>query len=228
MRCPPRRWLQVGKLEASRAQLCAEIAFLRREASRLNHPATFSKCAKLQRMANAKEKELAALGSVPTTRAYRIASNTVTQVGGGTAAAAVRACACWAWLPRCCCKARSSQPHGGGLESQLSLAEPRRGCPGCCAAQVVCMALGFLFWTEPVAYIPRDVSGYMGRWLALARWGSFSPVGSVAAMPWLVLCSSASGAAVRAVLPKLAPKVTDPAVSLGLQEFMAAARAGAT
>ena len=37
------------------------IAELRREAARYNTPSTYAKCAKAQRQANAKEKELAAL-----------------------------------------------------------------------------------------------------------------------------------------------------------------------
>lgn len=41
--------------------LLAEIATLRREAERFNTPSTYFKCAKLQRQANAKEKELQAL-----------------------------------------------------------------------------------------------------------------------------------------------------------------------
>mmetsp|Transcript_41021 Transcript_41021/g.131158 ORF Transcript_41021/g.131158 Transcript_41021/m.131158 type:complete len:150 (+) Transcript_41021:750-1199(+) len=43
-------------------KLRQEIAALRRKAAPLNNPSTFSQAAKLQRQANAKEKELAALG----------------------------------------------------------------------------------------------------------------------------------------------------------------------
>lgn len=38
-----------------------EIASLRRQAETLNTPSTYAKCAKLQRLANAKEQELSAL-----------------------------------------------------------------------------------------------------------------------------------------------------------------------
>jgi hypothetical protein len=38
-----------------------EIASLRRQAEAFNNPSTYVKCAKFQRLANAKEKELAAL-----------------------------------------------------------------------------------------------------------------------------------------------------------------------
>ncbi len=52
-----------------RAQLSAELAFLKREAVKLNTPSTYAKCAKYQRLANSKEKELKELsapGAVPT------------------------------------------------------------------------------------------------------------------------------------------------------------------
>ncbi|GLC41915.1 hypothetical protein PLESTB_001047100 [Pleodorina starrii] len=48
-----------------RAQLTAEIAFLRREAAKLNNPSTYARCAKYQRLANAKDKELAELNAGP-------------------------------------------------------------------------------------------------------------------------------------------------------------------
>ncbi|GFR46624.1 hypothetical protein Agub_g8229, partial [Astrephomene gubernaculifera] len=48
-----------------RAQLTAEITFLRREAAKLNTPSTYAKCAKFQRLANAKEKELADVTAGP-------------------------------------------------------------------------------------------------------------------------------------------------------------------
>lgn len=37
-----------------RARLNAEIGYLRRESAKLNAPATYAKCAKFQRLANAK------------------------------------------------------------------------------------------------------------------------------------------------------------------------------
>lgn len=46
-----------------RAQLSTEIAFLRREAAKLNTPSTYAKCAKYQRLAAIKEKQLAELNS---------------------------------------------------------------------------------------------------------------------------------------------------------------------
>ncbi|GIL69807.1 hypothetical protein Vretimale_10145 [Volvox reticuliferus] len=48
-----------------RAQLTAEISFLRREASKLNTPSTYARCAKYQRLANAKDRELAELNAGP-------------------------------------------------------------------------------------------------------------------------------------------------------------------
>lgn len=53
--------LQMEALGSQQATLQREIQELRREAARLNTPSTYAKCAKAQRMANAKEKELAAL-----------------------------------------------------------------------------------------------------------------------------------------------------------------------
>ncbi|KAG2487180.1 hypothetical protein HYH03_014158 [Edaphochlamys debaryana] len=50
---------------ARRAQLTAEVTLLRREAAKLNTPATYARCAKLQRLANAKDKELAELSAGP-------------------------------------------------------------------------------------------------------------------------------------------------------------------
>ncbi|KAG2453089.1 hypothetical protein HYH02_002421 [Chlamydomonas schloesseri] len=50
---------------ARRARLNAEIGYLRRESAKLNAPATYAKCAKFQRLANAKEKELAELSAAP-------------------------------------------------------------------------------------------------------------------------------------------------------------------
>ncbi|GLI62516.1 hypothetical protein VaNZ11_005172 [Volvox africanus] len=48
-----------------RAQLTAEITFLRREAAKLNRPSTYARCAKYQRVANAKDRELAELNAGP-------------------------------------------------------------------------------------------------------------------------------------------------------------------
>ncbi|EFJ43340.1 hypothetical protein VOLCADRAFT_119133 [Volvox carteri f. nagariensis] len=48
-----------------RAKLTAEIAFLRREAAKLNTPSTYARCAKYQRLANAKDKDLADLNAGP-------------------------------------------------------------------------------------------------------------------------------------------------------------------
>ncbi|GBF97162.1 hypothetical protein Rsub_10349 [Raphidocelis subcapitata] len=59
------RWLvkrsQTGFLQQHKARLAREIASLRRQAETFNTPSTYAKCAKLQRLANAKEQELAAL-----------------------------------------------------------------------------------------------------------------------------------------------------------------------
>ncbi|KXZ54154.1 hypothetical protein GPECTOR_5g252 [Gonium pectorale] len=52
-------------LGARRSQLTAEIAHLRREAAKLNTPSTYAKCARFQRLANAKDKELSELGGGP-------------------------------------------------------------------------------------------------------------------------------------------------------------------
>lgn len=61
--------LQAAVTGYRRAQLSAELAFLKREAVKLNTPSTYAKCAKYQRLANSKEKELKELsapGAVPT------------------------------------------------------------------------------------------------------------------------------------------------------------------
>ncbi|GBF97161.1 hypothetical protein Rsub_10348 [Raphidocelis subcapitata] len=50
--------LHTGFLQQHKAR---EIASLRRQAETFNAPSTYAKCAKLQRLANAKEQELAAL-----------------------------------------------------------------------------------------------------------------------------------------------------------------------
>lgn len=59
------RWLllrsKIGFVHQHKTRLALEIASLRREAATYNTPATYVKCAKLQRLANAKEKELASL-----------------------------------------------------------------------------------------------------------------------------------------------------------------------
>ncbi|KAI8471460.1 MAG: hypothetical protein J3K34DRAFT_233072 [Monoraphidium minutum] len=59
------RWLvkrsQTGFLQQHMARLAREIASLRRQAEVLNTPSTYAKCAKLQRLANAKEQELSSL-----------------------------------------------------------------------------------------------------------------------------------------------------------------------
>eukprot|EP00798_Chlamydomonas_sp_ICE-L_P013663 gene13663-19551_t len=59
------QWLitrnQLQSKASLKAQLIADIAELRKEATRLNAPATFASCAKCQRQANAKEKQLNAL-----------------------------------------------------------------------------------------------------------------------------------------------------------------------
>lgn len=44
-------------------RLVLEIASLRRQAEAYNNPATYVKCAKFQRLANAKEKELTSFDS---------------------------------------------------------------------------------------------------------------------------------------------------------------------
>lgn len=49
--------------QTKRSQLLSEIAELRRESEKHNTPSQYAKCAKYQRQANAKEKELASLGS---------------------------------------------------------------------------------------------------------------------------------------------------------------------
>lgn len=59
------RWLvkrsQTGFLQQHKARLVREIAQLRRQAESFNAPSTYAKCAKLQRLANAKEQELVSL-----------------------------------------------------------------------------------------------------------------------------------------------------------------------
>lgn len=62
-RAPPARARapQTGFLQQHKARLAREIASLRREAEALNTPSTYAKCAKLQRLANAKEQELSSL-----------------------------------------------------------------------------------------------------------------------------------------------------------------------
>ena len=58
---PNRRTSQSGFLQEHKARLALEIASLRRQAEAFNSPSTYVKCAKFQRLANAKEKELSAL-----------------------------------------------------------------------------------------------------------------------------------------------------------------------
>lgn len=62
------RWLLLrsksGFAQQQRARLTLEIQALRRQAEAFNNPSTYVKAAKFQRLANAKEKELAALQSV--------------------------------------------------------------------------------------------------------------------------------------------------------------------
>ena len=53
--------LQMGFVQQHKARLAAEISSLRKQADLYNNPATYAKCAKFQRLANAKEKELAGL-----------------------------------------------------------------------------------------------------------------------------------------------------------------------
>jgi len=57
----PSNHAQTGFLQQHKARLAREIASLRRQAETFNTPSTYAKCAKLQRLANAKEQELAAL-----------------------------------------------------------------------------------------------------------------------------------------------------------------------
>jgi len=54
---------QAGVAAARTRELLTEIAVLRREAERHNTPATFARCAKLQRQAAAREKELEGLAA---------------------------------------------------------------------------------------------------------------------------------------------------------------------
>ncbi|KAF8060543.1 SAMC1 [Scenedesmus sp. PABB004] len=56
---------RAGYAQQHRTRLLAEIAALRKQAAALNAPATYAKAAKAQRLANAKEKELAGLASSP-------------------------------------------------------------------------------------------------------------------------------------------------------------------
>lgn len=59
------RWLLMrsksGFIHQHKTRLSLEIAALRKQAEQFNTPSTYVKCAKFQRLANAKEKELAAL-----------------------------------------------------------------------------------------------------------------------------------------------------------------------
>jgi hypothetical protein len=59
------RWLllrsKIGFVHQHKMRLAQEIASLRKEAAAFNTPSTYVKCAKFQRLANAKEKELTAL-----------------------------------------------------------------------------------------------------------------------------------------------------------------------
>lgn len=57
--------MQTATTGSRRAQLLAEIAFLRREAAKLNNPSTYARCAKYQRLANVKDKEHAELTAGP-------------------------------------------------------------------------------------------------------------------------------------------------------------------
>lgn len=56
---------QSHRAGSARLRLTQEIALLRREAAKHNTPSTYAQCAKLQRAANAKEKELAKLAELP-------------------------------------------------------------------------------------------------------------------------------------------------------------------
>lgn len=60
---------QAHQLGARTARLLREVGELRREAARLNQPSTFAKSAKAQRLAAAKERELAALHEAPASSA---------------------------------------------------------------------------------------------------------------------------------------------------------------
>jgi hypothetical protein len=53
--------MQMGFVQQHKARLVAEISSLRKQAELYNNPATYVKCAKFQRLANAKEKELSGL-----------------------------------------------------------------------------------------------------------------------------------------------------------------------
>lgn len=59
------RWLLLrsksGFIHQHKTRLVLEIAALRKQAEQFNTPSTYVKCAKYQRLANAKEKELASL-----------------------------------------------------------------------------------------------------------------------------------------------------------------------
>jgi hypothetical protein len=93
------RWLllrsKIGFVHQHKMRLAQEIASLRKEAAAFNTPSTYVKCAKFQRLANAKEKELAALqehkdSSLQDKIDAVVATAKVRTTAAGTAATASR------------------------------------------------------------------------------------------------------------------------------------------
>ncbi|KAG2437408.1 hypothetical protein HXX76_006060 [Chlamydomonas incerta] len=79
---------------ARRARLNAEIGYLRRESAKLNTPATYAKCAKFQRLANAKEKEVAELSAAPAVPGL---GDRMVLLANATKLLAVGAASLWLW-----------------------------------------------------------------------------------------------------------------------------------
>lgn len=200
---------QAQQLDGRKARLVAEIGELRREAQRHSTPSTFAKCAKAQRAAAAKEKELGALAGA----------------GGGAAPPwqwhgrpwqdqvllASRVLQVRARCQRSCATARSSScratpPHGEHVARARA-----RACmssPHACTihaharahAQIVLLlGAGVAWWKWPVAHVAPRAVWPLGFSLAIPHTKLFSGSGFVSAAAWVLLCGRAATAVVQAV-----------------------------
>lgn len=179
-RCPQRRLLL-----ARCQKLRAEAASLKHQAAALNTPATFSKCAKLERQALAREKEV-----------ERLEEQLGARAGAMRLARVVRALKVRCSPP----SPHTSTRHPSAERSRRHLWRPENAdLPLFDTLHQALLWFGVTvwFWNRPLLYLPPGLLAPLGSLLASPHLKLWRGVGAVTALPWLSICNSACSGAIR-------------------------------
>jgi hypothetical protein len=189
--------LKTGFLQQHKARLAREIASLRRQAEAVNTPATYAKCAKLQRLANAKEQELGALqqhsdGGARARIAMAVATLKVRGVDVLLFGLLFVGCRLFLSSPP---THETNTSQQNAFPAMMHNKQPK--------TQLVTIALAVAcLWGRAVLYIPPRLSWPFGRLLLFPHAsGGALPAGAVTVVPWVALCDRASLLLARALFP---------------------------